>query len=354
MPPVKCHRCGNSGSDPEQCESCGLVYREYEKAKQAAIGRVYSLISSGELEAARELARQSGKEFPDSRTDFVLLLSNIERDISIVAKYEKALLAFDRGEYDQVVLLLRNIKAFDQILDGKVISLRRKAERLNDLDPVFEEAVQCFDRGEYGRALQLFKKIDGCARRDEVDSYLIKIDELKNSLFKEAVALLRDNQLEGSRKKFEQLHSVVPEMAEQTAPYLAVIEKKNEIREKLLALAARARQDNRMVEARVIYSYLCWQWPDQRARIEPYLEALEPVYEIHLADSVDNGTLDCSGLGLELDRYGFFVSGKHPDKIRKSGELQSASGIGINPEPLADPLPPPADIDGEGIADFTY
>ena len=123
----QCPQCHSASNEGHRCARCGLDFQEYEKEKQACIGRVYGLINSGELEAARELAEESGKKFPDSRADFLLLLSNINRDISIVHKLDLAREAFDQGDFEQVLLLLRNIKAFDQVLDGKVISLRRQA-----------------------------------------------------------------------------------------------------------------------------------------------------------------------------------------------------------------------------------
>ncbi|MCI5209068.1 MAG: hypothetical protein D3910_09805 [Candidatus Electrothrix sp. ATG2] len=105
-----CPKCRQK-TDAEQCPSCDLVFAEYEQEKMQKTGEVYQLISAGELVAAKELAEKLSSEFPDSRTDFILLISNINRDLNIVGKYRQAQELFEQGDHEQTALLLRNIKA---------------------------------------------------------------------------------------------------------------------------------------------------------------------------------------------------------------------------------------------------
>lgn len=351
MTEMKCQRCVQPRKGGDSCPSCGLVFADYEHNKQQRIGEVYALMNEGDLEGAKKLAEQSGKDFPDTRGEFALLLSNINRDISIVFKFEQARRAFDQGDYPQVLLLLRNIKAFDQILDGKVISLRRKAERYSEHNHVFEEAVGAFRAGQLGKALELFGKIEGRSRESEVAEYLAQIDRLKGGLLKEAVKLLKNNQFELAGAKLKELLSIGPELADQVTPYLAMVEQKVKIRESLITCATRAREQGRFTEAKVLYAYLAWQWPDLSGRFEPYAQEIGARAQVNLSDAEQQGLVDCEKNGLKLDANGFCILDGSEGAPRQN--VKKISVCVVNPEPLCDAPVQPVDIDGESVADFT-
>jgi tetratricopeptide (TPR) repeat protein len=215
--------------------------------------------------------------------------------------------------------------------------------------------VECFEQGEFARALELFKKISshGHDRQEAVARYLDRIDASKATLHQEAVDLLRNNWFEPARLKFAELLELDPDLAPALEPCLAVIERKTEIREQLLQLASQAREEGRFVEAKVIYAYLCSQWPDLHGRLAPCVDEIGDRAEIHLGDSVRQGRVDCSCVGASLDGNGFFIPQSGARQARQNGD--SAGRVpAASPQPLPDTLPPPVDIDGEGVADFTY
>jgi hypothetical protein len=129
MTDTNCPKCRHKVIAAEFCSSCGIHFRDYAEQKAGKLNEVSGLLGEGRYEEAREVAGRLPIEFPDSRNDFLLLLSNINRDISIVEKCRQARECCDRGEYARASFLLRNIKAFDKKLDEKVISLRRRVER---------------------------------------------------------------------------------------------------------------------------------------------------------------------------------------------------------------------------------
>ncbi|MCW5200713.1 hypothetical protein VU07_02715, partial [Desulfobulbus sp. F4] len=134
-----CPKCKRQSND-QQCDVCKIVFAEYEQRKRDQTGQVYKLISASELEKAKELAQRLSNEFPDSKGDFILLISNINRDLNIAGKYRQAQELLNKGEHGEALLILRNLKAFDPGLAEKVITLRRRAERQIGNSSKFEQA----------------------------------------------------------------------------------------------------------------------------------------------------------------------------------------------------------------------
>jgi tetratricopeptide (TPR) repeat protein len=357
MSDTVCPQCREKCSNSVSCDFCGIVFAEYESRKQESIGRVYQLISTGDLEQARETAEKLPMQFPDSKGDFLLLLSNINRDISIVERYQQALESFERGDCSEAVLLLRNIKAFDKGLDEKVISLRRKAERCGRHDSDFQAAVEQFDAGRFAEARALLETISGYKEQEKVNSYLQQIYEVKDELLRSAVECLKQNQFDSAGIEFEKLHTVFPDAEQETRGYMAILSAKKEIWETLLAAARKAREDERFIEARVIYSYLGWQYPDSLSILAPYIDEIGSPAATSLTDFGRDNSIDFAALGLQLDSYGFFVSA--PERRQAGGTEQGSEGtpagapVSISPVPSADHGSKPVDLSGEEVADFT-
>ena len=101
-----CPKCRRQ-TDSDRCDSCSIIFAEYEQNKTAQTAMVYKLISAGDLEKAKVLAHELAEKFPDSRSDFILLTSNINRDISIAEKYRQAKELYHQGDYREACLLLR-------------------------------------------------------------------------------------------------------------------------------------------------------------------------------------------------------------------------------------------------------
>jgi len=356
MPGKPCPKCRKIGNSSIECDFCGTNFEEYERQKQESIGQVYQLISAGDLNGARKLAEKLPAEFPDSKGDFLLLLSNINRDISVVERYHQALESFDRGDFSEAVLLLRNIKAFDKVLDEKVISLRRKAERYGDHDTIFHQAVEKYNAGRFAAAKALFKGIDGYKFQEEVDDYLRKIDELKADLFRSAVELLNNNKFDSALAKLDELHGIFPEIGHETEGYVAIIAEKNEIKDRLLAVAGKALEEERFLESKVIFSFLGWQYPELQPTLTPYIEEVGSRARISLADFAGEGTVDFAALGLYVNSDGFFESACTETQSVGIGHLADqlidTAPVAINPEPIADLASEAVDIDGEDVADF--
>ena len=185
MAEKNCPKCNKKNEDVAVCQRCGINFDEYETTKQEKFIEIRVLLSENKFQEAKELAEKLPTEFPDNRTDFLLLLSNINRDISIVEKYKHAKKSYDDGDFTQTSLLLRNIKAFDQNLNEKVISLRRKVERYLQNEVNFTKAVELFFSGKYAEAKMLFNQIHGFGKQDEVAEYLEKIGDIAKALLGE-------------------------------------------------------------------------------------------------------------------------------------------------------------------------
>ncbi len=348
-----CPKCRKKSSSTVQCEACGLIFEEYERQKQQSLGQVYQLVSRGDLDGAKTLAEQLPGEFPDSQSDFLILLSNINRDINVTSRYQQALESFERGDCSETVLLLRNIKAFSSLLDEKVISLRRKAERYADHDALFEQAVEKYERGRFAAAAALFGKIEGHSRQDEINGYLQQLEERKNDLLRQAVNLLKNNTFDLAREKFEELREAFPDAGAEIESYLTIISRRNEIKEQVLAAGHEALQAERYLEARVIFSFLNRQFPELQPSLAPHVEEIGSRAVIALVDIAEQESIDFASLGLRVEDYCLFA----PDAVAAPAGGSCRVGsvpapVEINPEPLADPVNEPVDIDGEEVADF--
>ncbi len=351
-----CPKCRAKSASSLDCEACGLVFAKYQQDKQESIGKVFQLISSGRLEEAKTIAQTLAGRFPDSTADFVLLLSNINRDINITEKYKQSLSLFEQGDFEQTGLLLRNIKAFDKVLDEKIISLRKKAERFGDHDNIFNQAVEKFNAGRFDQARTLLETIDGYRQQALVNEYLQKIDDTKTDLFRKAVDCLHKNLFESASDNFAQLHAQFPDMEPATREYTAILARKNEIKENLLAAAEQAKQDDRFFEAKVLYSFLGWQHPEFRTRLAPYLEEISSQAVTSLADYSDSKTIDFATLGLHIDSDGFFKpaagtgnsTGNHLEN-----QSTPTGSVAASPDPAADIPDQPVDLDSHQAADFT-
>ena len=160
MADIICPKCNQKNEDSAECTRCGINFDEYETQKHQKLGEVYHLLSEDKFTEAKQIAEKLPLEFPDNRSDFLLLLSNINRDISIVEKCKLAQECCNDGDYPKAAFMLRNIKAFDKKLDEKVITLRRKIERFTQNNDNFSKAVDAFDKGNYGLAIKLFVKVN--------------------------------------------------------------------------------------------------------------------------------------------------------------------------------------------------
>lgn len=351
-----CPKCRTKSAGSLACDSCGLVFAEYQQDKQESIGKVFQLISSGQLEEAKEIAQTLVARFPDSTADFVLLLSNINRDINITEKFNQALTLFEQGDFSQTGLLLRNIKAFDKGLDEKIISLRKKAERFGDHANIFSQAVDKFAAGRFDKARALFETIDGYKQQALVNEYLQKIDDTKTDLFRQAVDCLHKNLFESAADNFARLQAMFPEMEPSVSAYMDILTRKNEIKENLLAAAEQAKQENRFLDAKVIYFFLGWQYPEFRPRLAPYLEEISSRAVTSLADYEGSETVDLAALGLQLDSDGLFTpaagTGNRSSKHHKKQSAPTGS-VTASPDPAADTPDLPVDLDSHQAADFT-
>jgi predicted translin family RNA/ssDNA-binding protein len=299
-----CPKCNKRSEDGLSCQHCDINFDEYETSKQEKLIEVRVLLSENKYDAARELAENLPGQFPDNRTDFLLLLSNIKRDISIVDKYEQANNAYDEGDFSRTSMLLRNIKAFDPNLNEKVISLRRKVERNLQNSEKFNRAVQAFDGGDYAEAKSLFKQIHGFGRQDEVDGYIEKISYVTGAMREEAVECIRKKQFDVAREKFAALQSAFPDMQEEIEGYATLLGKRVEIKNNIFNAAKQAQKEKRFLEAKILYSYLESRFPEFLPQVLPHIQEIGHQAVISLADLEDLAMIDLSALGLDDDREG--------------------------------------------------
>ncbi len=355
--PVKlCPKCNKKSSDEDSCTLCGLIFAEYETDKKESIARVYALISTGELEEGKKLAEQLCLSFPDSRNDLLLLLSNINRDLNITGKCRLAQELFQQGKYEQAVVLLRNIKAFAPQLEEKVITLRSKLERQGNQDEKFVRAVELFERDKFAGAKELFSSLTGFSQQDKVESYLKKLDTIKEKMLADAVAALAENFFDAAAVKFDELLTGFPDAKQEAKGYLHVLSQKKTIRESLFSTAHQARKEGRFTEAKVIYSYLCWQYRELLPKLRPYLEEIGSRAIVSLADCERHEVIDFSPLAVQVNENGFLI----PVNLESEASNRDVSGsrltiiapVMINPDPLADPGSNSVDVDGEEVADF--
>ena len=341
------------------CDSCGINFEKYQKDKEDRFDQVHQLLSAEKLEEAMTVAEKLATEFPNSTSDSLLLVSNIKRDINIEKKHKQALKLFDQGDFSQTVLLLRNIRAFSSVLNDKVVRLRQEAEQYAEDDAAFNQAVEKFNAGRLAEAGVLFKTIHGSGKQEHVDEYLQKIGNLKKELFQQALQCLQKNLFDSARKNFDKLHAGFPEMRQKNEGYVAIISKKEEIKENLLRVAGQAGEEGRFFEAKVMYSFLGWQYPEFRPRLAPYMEKIPSSITISLADYEEDAFVDLTALGLRLDKDGFFESGSSvtvespdgPSELPLSHFMVPAV---VSPDPAGDPPAATVDLSSSQIADFIY
>ncbi|MCI5151341.1 MAG: hypothetical protein D3916_18490, partial [Candidatus Electrothrix sp. MAN1_4] len=222
----RCPKCRQQ-SDEKQCPSCDLVFAEYEQEKMRKTGEVYQLISAGELLQAKKLAEKLSLEFPDSRTDFILLISNINRDINIAEKYRQAQDLLEQGEHEQAALLLRNIKAFDPGLEEKIIALRRKAKEHYKYLEQFKKAANLFKKEWYGEAWTAFLKLQKHHQDDEkITGYLTQLRAIRQRLIDEVIELLGENNFQQAQEKFNTILAIFPDAEEEYAALANILKQK--------------------------------------------------------------------------------------------------------------------------------
>jgi tetratricopeptide (TPR) repeat protein len=342
-----CPKCKRRTGD-ERCDNCQLVFAEYEQKKQEETAQVYKLISSGELEQAKDLARNLSNEFPDSRSDFILLISNINRDLNIAGKYRQAKELLDQGEHENAAMLLRNLKAFDPGLSEKVLTLRRRAQRRTDDSSKFEQAEELFAKQDYDAARKLLRQLRGGKQQEDAEELLAKIDAVKEGLLREAVDSVGSNFFNAAREHLEVLIRQFPEVKQEQAALLALLDKRRKISEKLAAAAAKAKQEKRYLEAKVLYSFLICQDPDLRPSLLPQLEEIGPQPAVSLADGAAKELDALADLGLAANNQGLL----HVLVKETSGQTVSiAPVLAVFPSP-ADQPSQSVNIDGEEVADF--
>jgi len=347
-----CPKCKRQSND-ERCDACNLVFAEYEWRKREETGQIYRLISAGELEQAKELALRLSNEFPDSKGDFILLISNINRDLSIAGKYRQAQALFSKGDYSEAVLLLRNIKAFDPGLSEKIITLRRKAERHIGSSSKFEQAAALFEQKQYVAARTLLQQISSDDRQKQAaDSCLAKIEEIKRGRIQEALACLADSLYLAAQEKLTALRGEFPETAQELAPLFTLLAKRKEISGQIAAAARKAKAEKRYLEAKALYAFLIWQDQELRPTLLPHLEEIDSRTVISLADCPPEDIADWADLGLQVTAEGL-LKPSAPAGGKGHAEAEGIEPVLISLPPHPDAPSLPVHIDGQEVADFT-
>lgn len=356
-----CPKCSTKNEDAATCGKCGLNFAEYEQTKLERLGEVHKLLSEGSFREAKLVAEKLPAQFPDKKTDFVLLLSNINRDISIVEKYEQAQKAYDGGDYGQACLLLRNIKAFDSTLNERVVSLRRKAERpLHDSEQ-FNRAVEAFHQGNYPTARALFKQISSAGRQEEIGGYLRQIAARTKEVLGEAIDCINSRQFALAETRLAELQQTYPDLQDEIAGYLGLLARRSEIRERIREAANRARTEQRLVEAKILYSYLGQEFPESLPEIMPRLQEIGVQAVVSLADLQELGIVNLTALGVDIGAGGpgraqAAAADLDADvpRDRPAADIPAAAAVTDNIPANADEFTPPLEIDVEEIPDFIF
>jgi hypothetical protein len=363
-----CPKCNLKKDDPVRCSGCGIRYGEYETQKHQKLGEVYRLLSENKFADARRITEKLPLEFPDNRGDFLLLLSNINRDISIIEKCELAQQSCDNGDYARASFLLRNIKAFDKKLDEKVISLRRKIERFSQSSVHFSEAVDAMNKGNYGRAKTLFEKIEDTRYLEEVSGFLQKIDEIRDEMLGEVVGSIRRNQLNGAGKNLDSLLAAFPGMESETEAYAALVSHQVKMKNMIRDAAVNALYAGRYIESKVLCLFLGMQYPDAREEVRPLIREIGDKAIISFAEMDEYGVVDMATLGLKSDDdglKGLTASTGENGKAMESGSISETvsngtPGISVNEaveksrEAVHDTVRKPVDFGGVVVADFIF
>ena len=349
-----CPKCRRQ-CDDTQCETCNIVFADYERQKQEQTGQIYRLISAGELEKAKELAQRLSNEFPDSKGEFILLISNITRDLNIVGKYRQAQELFSKGEYSEAVLLLRNIRAFDPGLSEKVIALRRRAERHIGSSGKFEQAAALFEQKQYAAARTLLQQISSDDKQKKAaDEYLAKIAGLKSSRLREIADCLDRSLFLAAGEKLEALNGIFPEVRKEQAPLFVLLARRKEISGRLTAAAHKAKAEKRWLEAKALYAFLLWQDQELRPSLQPCLEEIGRRTAVSLADCEEEDLAALAELGIIVDEQGIpRPLPPEPDQRAAAGTLANIAPVLASVAPLADWPSLPVNIDGQEVADFT-
>jgi hypothetical protein len=347
-----CPKCKRRTGDA-QCDACNIVFAEYEQRKQEQTAQVYKLISTGELEQAKALAQKLSDEFPDSKGDFILLISNINRDLNIAGKYLQAQALFDKGECENAALLLRNLKAFDPGLSDKVISLRRRAQQHSDDDSKFEEAAKLFAQQDYDAARKLFLQLKGGGGKHQraTKEFLARIQDIKDDLLREAVDSVGGNFFNAARERLAILTQQFPEVAQEQKALFSLLEKRRTISEKLAEAAAKAKQEKRYLEAKVLYFFLICQDPDFRPTLLAQLEEIGPQPAVSLADGAQEELAVLAALGITADNRGLLKLSPQ-ETARNIEQIATITPVLAITPSLADYSSQPVDINGEEVADF--
>jgi hypothetical protein len=344
-----CPKCKQRSND-EQCATCKIIFAEYELKKREQTSQVYKLISAGELEKAKELAQTLSNEFPDSKGDFILLISNINRDLNIAGKYRYAQELLTKGEYSEAIQLLRNLKAFDPGLSEKIIALRRKAERHIGNSSKLDQAVALLEQQQYGAAKDLLLHLSSDNKhKDEVKKHLSKIEEIKKGLLREVADCLSQGLFNAAREHLGRLISQFPEAEQEQAPLYALLVKRKEISERLTAAAHKAREEKRSLEAKVLYAFLIWQDHELKSSLLPYLHEIGSKAVISLADCPEHELTTWASLGITVKEDGFL---KSILTEQKGEQLAKIAPVLVSLPSRADLVCEPVHIDGEEVADF--
>lgn len=359
MADKKCPKCNKQSDNLYECSACGLVFQEYESLKLEKLGEIRLLLSAGKFKEAKTLAEHLPAQFPDSRVDFTMLLSNINRDISIVEKYQQAKQCCEEGDCNQASLLLRNIKAFDHNLNEKVISLRRKAERSVLNVEKFDKAVDEFNNGNYVRAKRLFQEIDSSYRQDDVLEYLDEIDGIIRETLGDAIESINIGQYAEAEDRFTRLQEQFPDLDKEIETYLHLLGQRSAIRAQILAAAQKARQEKRLLESKIMYAYLGHQYPEFRTQAQRHAQEIGPDVLISLADVQESGMFDLSALGVDLksvDQGQATATDYNADipSDTASADSYTVATVEGNQAGIPSVLVEPVNIDVEVIADFIF
>ncbi|WPD23578.1 MAG: hypothetical protein SD837_03245 [Candidatus Electrothrix scaldis] len=352
-----CPKCRQK-TDAEQCPSCNLVFAAYEQEKMEKTGEVYQLISAGELLKAKKMAEALSSQFPESRTDFILLISNINRDLNIAKKYQQAQKLFDKGEHEQVGLILRNIKAFSPGLDEKIIALRQKAKQEGEYGGRFQKAVDLYEKRWYGEAKKAFLNLQKNHPDDEkLTNYLQKIERIKKSFLEEIIELLGENSFQLAQERFSKLIAIFPDAEEEYAAISKTLNHKKEINTQILEAAEVARKKGRLLEAKVLYTFLYLQNHELHPQLRPYIREIGDQALVNLAECAQYNLLDLNETGLQVKEDGLLerviTERQITDKLYTGEKYVPLSPVDICTEPLADPLYELVNIDGLEITDFS-
>lgn len=359
MPSTTCPKCGANSADGASCSRCGINFAEYSRSKLEKLGEVHALLSENKFGEAKQLAEKLPALFPDNKTDFVLLLSNINRDISIVDKYEQAQKAFAAKDYPQVCLLLRNIKAFDSTLNERVVGLRRKAEKIIQDNELFRQGVEAFEEGDFATARRMFSQIQGASpHREEIGGYLRTINAETKGALQEVADCVSTGQFGLAEAKLARLQATRPDLQEEIAAYQNLFAKRVEIRERIAGAAAQARKEQRLLEAKVLYAYLLQQFPEQQPEIQPRLLEIGAKATISLADLQAGGTVDLAALGVHVAGAGQTMTATDLDaeipRDQPAREVPETAPVRAGIPAIPDEFSPPVELDFEEIPDFIF